>query len=340
MLSFAFFDGLFDELEGGFDVVVETHGEADEAFGHAHFFLNVFGNFGAGALAAVGEEGLEVAEADGEVANAFALHDFHDAAGAVGGAHVDGDHTAVAVAFVTHAVEEFVVGVFGQTGVVVFETDLFESFGKIHGVLTVFLHADVQGVEVFVDGGGAHGVEHGAEEHAGAVVDVDEAADVFSTATDGAGDTVVGAVDVFGHGVDGDVGSKLAGAKDHGSEGVVDDELGTVFVSEFAELGDVGDAEHGVVHGLCVEDLGVGVFVECTFDGLEVLHVDEGGVDTEFGQVVGHEGEGAAVGGHGADDVVARLHFVDEGAGDGGKAGAGDPGCLGAFHGSEGLAEG
>ena len=65
MLSFALFDGLFDELEGGFDVVVETHGETDESFGHTHFLLDVFRDFGAGALATVGEEGLEVAEADG-----------------------------------------------------------------------------------------------------------------------------------------------------------------------------------------------------------------------------------------------------------------------------------
>ena len=82
------------------------------------------------------------------------------------------------------------------------------------------------------------------------------------------------------------------------------------------------------------------MLVEGFLDGGEVLHVDEGGFDTKLGQVVGEECEGAAVGGHGADDVVASLDFVDERAGDGGEARAGDPGGLGAFHGGESLAEG
>ena len=56
-------DALFDELEGGFDVVVETHREADEAFAHAHLFLDLFGHLARGRLAAVAEEGLEVATA-------------------------------------------------------------------------------------------------------------------------------------------------------------------------------------------------------------------------------------------------------------------------------------
>ena len=340
MLFVALVNRLFDELEGGFDVVVEAHGEADEAFAHAHFLLDVLRNLGAGALTAVAEEGLEVAEADGEVADTLFLHDFHDAGGLLGGAHIDADHAAVAEAFVAHAVEQLVVGMLGQSGVVVFESDLFEALGEVHGVLAVFLHADVEGVEVLVDGGAAHGVQDGAEEHAGAVVDVDEAADVLSGAADGASHAVVGAVDVLGHGIDGDVSAELAGAENHGGEGVVNDELGTVGVSHLAQLGDVGDAEQGVVHGLGIDDLGVGVLVEGFLDGLEVLHVDEGGLDVEFLEVVGHEGEGAAVGGHGADDMVASLHFVDEGAGDSGKAGTGDPSGLGAFHSGEALAEG
>ncbi len=228
----------------------------------------------------------------------------------------------------------------GQAGVVVFESHFFETLGKVHGVLAVFLHADVEGVEVLEDGGAAHGVEHGAEEHAGAVVDIDEAANVLGAATDGTGHTVVGAVDILGHAVDGDVGTQLAGAENHGGEGVVDDELGTGGMGHLAQLGDVGDAEQGVVHGFGVDDLGVGVLGKGFLDGIEVLHVDEGGFDTKFLEVVGHEGEGAAIGGHGADNVVAAFDLVEQGTGDGCEAGAGDPGCLGAFHGREGLAEG
>ena len=111
-------------------------------------------------------------------------------------------------------------------------------------------------------------------------------------------------------------------------------------MGHLAQLGDVGDAEQGVVHGLGVDDLSVGVLGEGFLHSVEVLHVDEGGLNVELFQVVGHEGEGAAIGGHGADDVVAGFYFVDEGGGDGSKAGTGDPSGLGAFHGCEGLAEG
>ena len=91
-------------------------------------------------------------------------------------------------------------------------------------------------------------------------------------------------------------------------------------MSDLRQLGHVGDAEQRVVHRLGVEDLGVGVLGDGFLHGVEVLHVDEGGVDVEFLEVVGHEGEGAAVGGHAGDDMVAGVDFVEQGAGDGSKA--------------------
>ncbi len=75
-------------------------------------------------------------------------------------------------------------------------------------------------------------------------------------------------------------------------------------------------------------------------DGVDVLHVDESGLDVEFLEVVGHKGKGATIGGHGTDDVVAGFDFVDEGAGDGCQARTGDPSGFGAFHGCKSLAEG
>ena len=330
---------LLDELEGSLDVVVETHAEAYQAFAHAHLLLDVLGHLGAGALAAVAEEGLEVTQRDGEVADTLLLHELHDLAGAVGSAHVDADHAAEAVALVHHAAEQLVVGMLGQTGVVVFEAHLFEALGQVHGVLAVLLHADVQGVQVLVDGGAAHRVEHRAKEHAGAVVDVDQAVDVLSRTADGTGHAVVRAVDVLGHRVDGDVGTQAAGAENHRGEGVVNDELGADGMGHLAQLGHIGDAEQGVVHGLGVHDLGVGMLVEGFLHGIEVLHVDESHVDTELLNPVVHEGEGATVGGHAGHDVVAALHLVQQGAGDGGQTAAGDPSHLGAFHSGKALAE-
>ena len=203
----------------------------------------------------------------------------------------------------------------------------------------MLLHADVEGVEVLVDGGAAHGIQHGTEEHAGAVVHINQAVNILGAAADGTGDAVVGTVDVLGHRVDGDVGTQTAGAENHGGEGVVDDELGTGGMGHLAQLGDIGDAEQGVVHGFGVDDLGVGMLGEGFLHALKVLHVHEGAADVELLQVIGHEGEGAAVGGHAGHDVVAGADFVQQGAGDGGKTATGDPSHLGAFHSGEALAE-
>lgn len=41
-------DSLFDQLEGAFWIVVQTYGEADKAFAHTHFLLDIFWNFGRG----------------------------------------------------------------------------------------------------------------------------------------------------------------------------------------------------------------------------------------------------------------------------------------------------
>ena len=229
---------------------------------------------------------------------------------------------------------------FRQSGIVVFETYLFETFGQIHGVFAVFLHTDVEGVEVLVDGGAAHRIQNGAQEHAGTVVHIDEAVDVFCTAADSAGHAVVGAVDVFGHRVDGHVGAKFAGAENHGGEGVVNNQFGTGGMGHFAQFGHIGDAEQGVVHGLGVDNLGVGVLGQSFAHCIEVLHVDESGLHVEFLEVVGQEGEGAAIGGHGAYDVVAGFHFVNQGAGDGCQARTCNPSGFGAFHCCQRLAEG
>ncbi len=265
------------------------------------------------------------------------MHDFHYLVGLLGSAHVDADHAAKAVAFVHHAAGELVIYMLGQAGIVVLEAHLFETFGQIHGVAAVLLHADMEGVEVFEDAGAAHGVEYGAEQHGGTVVHIDEAVDVVGRATDGTGNAVVLTVHKLGHAVDNHVGTQTVGAEYHGGEGVVHQQTGTVLVSYLAQFGQIGDAQQGVVHGLGVEHLGVGAY-----GGLHVvqfLEVDEGDFHVVFLQPVVEEGEGAAVGGHAGHNVVAAVHFVQQSGGDGCHAGAGAPGCFGAFHGCQSLAE-
>ena len=146
-------DSLFDELEGALGIVVQTDRETDEAFAHAHLFLNVFRNLRGGGLARVAEQSLEVAEAHCEVAHAQTLHLFHDGAGSLSRTHVNGDHTAKAVFLVHHGFEQLVIHMLGKTGIVVFDTSFFESLGQIHSILAVFFHADVQGVQILLDAG-------------------------------------------------------------------------------------------------------------------------------------------------------------------------------------------
>ena len=101
-------------------------------------------------------------------------------------------------------------------------------------------------------------------------------------------------------------------------------------MGNLGEFRNVGDTEQRVVHRLGVENLGVGA--DGLLHGVKILEVDESDVHVELLEVVVHEGEGAAVGGHAGDDVVTALHFVQKGAGDGGHAGTGSPSQLGAFH--------
>ena len=221
----------------------------------------------------------------------------------------------------------------GKAGVVVLDAGLFEALGQIHGVLAVLLHADMQGVQVLLDARGAEGVEHGTQQHGGAGVHVNQGVDVFGGTADGAGHAVVHAVHILGHAVDHHVCAQTVGRENHRGEGVVDQQFGAGGVGNLRQLGKVGDTQQRVVHRLGVEHLGVRT--DGLLHGVEVLHVHESDIHVEFLEVVVQEGEGAAVGGHAGDDVVAALHLVQQGDGDGGHAGTGRPGQLSAFDGGQ-----
>ena len=110
-------------------------------------------------------------------------------------------------------------------------------------------------------------------------------------------------------------------------------------MGHLAQFGDVGDAEQGVVHRFGVDDLCVGMLGKGFLDSIEVLHIHEGSADVELLQVVGHKSEGAAIGGHRSDDVVACVDFVEKGAGDSSEAGACNPSHISAFHSGKTLTE-
>ena len=110
-------------------------------------------------------------------------------------------------------------------------------------------------------------------------------------------------------------------------------------MGNLAQLGHVGDAQQGVVHRLGVDHLRIGMGGKSLLHGLKVLHVDKGRLDIELLQVVGHEGKCAAIGSHAGHNVVARIHLVEQSAGDGCQSRTCYPSHLGAFHSGQCLAE-
>ena len=88
---------------------------------------------------------------------------------------------------------------------------------------------------------------------------------------------------------------------------------------------DVGHVAVGIAEGLGIDHLGVGL--DGCLEGLKVVHVDDGVADALCGQRVGDEVERAAIEIVGSHDMVASLHDVLQGVGDGsGTAGHGQSG--------------
>ena len=118
-----------------------------------------------------------------------------------------------------------------------------------------------------------------------------------------------------------------------GSEGVVDEDRHRLLqrVRGLDDGGDVGHVDQRVADGLDVPELGV--LLGSGHEGVDVVVLDEGGLDAEVAQGVQEDVPGTAVERVGGDDVVAGAHDVGEGQDLGGVAGGDGDGAGGALDG-------
>ncbi len=146
------------------------------------------------------------------------------------------------------------------------------------------------------------------------------------------------AVDVLGRRIDHDVGAVGEGALQHGRcEHIVDHGRDAVLLGERGDGADVDEVERGVGRRLEEERLRVGT--DGGFPVLDVAAVDQRHGDAKArAQGLDDVTAGAEHGARG-DDVVAGLQERQQARGDGGHAGGGGAGHLGAFQKAHALLE-
>lgn len=146
-------------------------------------------------------------------------------------------------------------------------------------------------------------------------------------------------VEVLGTTVDGDIGAQGQGLLEvRRAEGVVDDDDGSVGMSDGDDGGDVDDTKSGIGGGLNPDETGVG-----TKSLLEVVRirgqVDKASVDTEVSGDLGEEPVGAAVHVVHGDDVAVTGQSVEDGGGGSGTRAKGQT-VLGTLETGDGLLKG
>ena len=104
-----------------------------------------------------------------------------------------------------------------------------------------------------------------------------------------------------------------------GAEGVVDDNRQTMLLGDLGDGVDVGDVGVGVTERLEIDDRGV--VLDGALDLVQVMSIDEGGLDTKLGERVLQQVVGTAVDGLLGDHVVTSLGKCLQGIGDGSGTG-------------------
>ena len=142
------------------------------------------------------------------------------------------------------------------------------------------------------------------------------------------------AADPLGQGLDDHRGTILGRTvKVRGGKGVVNEDRHRLLqgVGGRHDGGHVGDVNQRVADGLDVPELGV--LLGGGHEGVDVVVLDEGGLDAQVTEGVQEDVPGAAVQGVGGDDVVAGAHDVGEGQDLRGVAGGDGDGALRALDG-------
>ena len=128
------------------------------------------------------------------------------------------------------------------------------------------------------------------------------------------------AADELGRRMDHDVGAVLQRTDEDGCEGVVPDEHDVVLVGHGRDALEVGLIRIRIAEGLSVYNLRVGP--DGSFEGRQVVYIDNGMFNPLGGKGMGDQIERTAVEVVRGDNVVAVLQDVLQGVGDGGGAGS------------------
>ena len=199
----------------------------------------------------------------------------------------------------------------------------FEEARNLHGVVTMLLHANIQGLHAAVD----EECFERPEDCTCHILETEHIALVYELlgSDSHTRNYISVTVEILGGTVDDYIGAEVDGSLDIGGrEGVVNDDLG-VGAGGMRKRGDgfyVDELEAGVGGSLKIEGLGVGTD-GCLYS-INVLKVYKGDFDTVTGQPVGEECKGAAVEGivrkqmiacvkHGPHDGGNRTHTASHG---------------------------
>ena len=146
------------------------------------------------------------------------------------------------------------------------------------------------------------------------------------------------ATEVFGGGVDNDVGAPLEGTiEDRGERSVIDDERDAGFLCDGGYFLHRENIERRIAETFAEEGFGVGL--EGAFEGVGIGGVDEVHLDTQFRQRVVEEIVGSSVELGDGDDVIPAAGDIEDGVGDGGLARGVGEGARATFEGGHTLLE-
>ena len=218
-----------------------------------------------------------------------------------------------------------------------------EEIGDGGGGAASGVDAQRQGFDAFEQEPGVEGRDRGA-----GIADegLQRVLDPFGAAEHRATENASLAVDMFGAGVDDDVGAELEGfLQQRGGEDVVDHDDCAGRVGEVGHRLEVDDFEHRVRGGFEQDEVSRG-----GQGGAPLRHVgavDEFGGDAVAGQQGGDDPVAGTEEGAGGDDAVAGLEVAEQSGVDGGHASGGGATGLGALdegeagfeHGHGGVAE-
>ncbi len=307
--------------------IFNADADADEAIDDAGELQLLVADGGMGGGTGVADERFHAAEADGIAGDFEMPEEFEGRRFAA--VEDEGEDAAGVVALGVANADLFGIGEEG--GVVNFLHGRVggETFGDALGIFGLAIHAQVDGGEAGIEDPTFVRGEDVAEE---AAAGADGLHDLRVAGEGDAGEDIRETAEVFGGGVESDVGAELEGGLEGGAEeGVIDHDQRAGFAGGGGGdgAGDVGHLEGGVGGGFEQDDAAVGGVL----DGA----VERGGIATGDGdaeQAPGFEELlderlGAAVDGHGVDDGVAGAGVGHDGGHDGGHAGVEDGGGAG-----------